>query len=156
MFWMTPGMIVATAICLSISKGIGFRFLSVHPCLSQLTKKNRGSLLPWKHPCHLTGILWRRQRKLWQWVFDQIYFNGLALAFLKKGAWAEIRSLWGTERKAQSALAFQWAVPDSEFLYEFISNFLNNERKTPFFTIPPRGDRPPIPANLAGKLVTFY
>ena len=26
---------------------------------------------------------------------------------------AGIRSLWGTERKAQSALAFQWAVPDS-------------------------------------------
>jgi hypothetical protein len=29
------------------------------------------------------------------------------------GAWAGNLSLWGTERKAQSALAFQWAVPDS-------------------------------------------
>ncbi len=35
-------------------------------------------------------------------------------------------------------------------------NFLFYERKTPIFTIPPRGDGPPILANLVGNLGTLY
>ena len=38
-----------------------------------------------------------------------------------------------------------------QFMDKFIGNILSYERKTPIFTIPPRGDRPPILANLVGE-----